>query len=397
MSPTDLERVADWFGAADNRQLVDLFGSTELAIALCHIVLDDEDRPVDYRLVAVNDAFVTETGLYGCTGRLASEVAPNFQRAWAELFAPAALDRSHVRTEILVEATQRWFDVSAVPVGPPGSFALVFREESGRHAALLELRQNQAELRRVLERERDRSRRLQRALLPDALVADDRVALSAYYRAARGDAQAGGDWYDSFRWDDGVVGAVVGDVVGHGIEAAASMGRLRAACAALAPFTAGSPTALLHALGGLASGPNGTDYLTSACVVVDAARERIASARCGHPAPLLVLPDRSTRWLDGGNAPPLGRVIGPVERDRHVPMSDPFPPGSMVVLYTDGLIERRGEDMGASMRDFAALVASIAPLDPRNAASQIAEAVVRDDLLDDDVAVVTVHLTENPR
>ncbi len=394
MSPTGIDLVAARFGHSENRELADLFSSMELAVALCEIVVDDDGLPVDYRYIAVNAAFVTVTGFPGATGRLASEVAPNFHIDWVHMVAPAAIGRTRVRTEVRVRS--RWFDLSAVPVGVDGHFALVFREETARHAALQDLRGRAEELRDGLNREREQSRRLQRALLPDALVQGDRITVSAHYRAAHGDTQVGGDWYDSYRWDDGRVGAIVGDVVGHGVEAAASMGRVRVAAATLAPLAEGRPMALLQSLGDAACGPNGCEYMTAISVVVDCEHERLAYARCGHPPALLRLPDGSTQWLDESNAPPLGRIVGAPDPTRSGETTVPMPPHSTVILFSDGLIERRGEDLRESLDRFRQIVERMPPFDPVWAAAQIAEHMVDVTPGDDDVAILTLHLHPAP-
>lgn len=392
MSPTSLDDLLLVMGRPDDHRLAELFGALHFPVAFCEM-LTDEDGPSDYRFLAVNRAFADVTGFRECRGRLVSEVTPNYRRAWARAYARAAFEREPVRTELHVEATDRWFDVSAVPVGPVGQFATIFREETYRHRMLKDLREREDRLRAVVRRERESSARLQRALLPDELVDDERVRVSAFYRAGSTQHEVGGDWYDTFRWPGGRVGGMVGDVVGHSLESAASMGRLRSAVAAIAPYTAGSPGGLMTGLRRHARGPDGSDFVTAACAVLDPGAGTLTYSRAGHPPPLLVGPGGDSRWLDDGGTP-LGRVVdvGAAARDAaDEEFAHPVPPGATVVLYSDGLVERRGEDLDERLGLLRDRVSAM-PLDDRVHAATIAEAMLADDATDDDVVVLALQL-----
>ncbi len=188
------------------------------------------------------------------------------------------------------------------------------------------------------DREHAIALRLQDALLPDELVEHVDLDTAARYLAATEALTVGGDWYDTFTWADGHIGLMVGDVVGHDLEAAATMGRLRAALAALVPLGPPDPASVLDALDACATGPDGAEFVTAACVVIDLAASRLAYATAGHPPPLVVTSDGHVERLDQAVSTPAGRLTSSHRKQAVLA----FPPGATVVLYTDGLIERRG-------------------------------------------------------
>lgn len=186
---------------------------------------------------------------------------------------------------------------------------------------------------------------LQKALLPDRTQHDPRLVIEARYHAASDVLEVGGDWYDTFRWPDGKIGVMVGDVVGHNLQSAAAMGRLRAATSALAGTVPAAPAGLLDALDRFAHGPDGTDYATAACVVVDPSTGDLSYSCAGHPPPIVVNPDGTTVRLTGAQSPPLGAVAMRSRRQGGLSLT----PGTVVVLYSDGLVERRGIDLDAGI------------------------------------------------
>lgn len=190
---------------------------------------------------------------------------------------------------------------------------------------------------RLRQEEHDISVRLQQALLPDELIWHPNVLVEARYHAASELLDVGGDWYDTFAWPDGRIGVMVGDVVGHNLDSAAAMGRLRAATAALATHTEPSPAALLDALDRFARGPNGVDFATAVCVVLDPETGRLAYSSAGHPPVLVVPPGRPPVRLLGAQSLPLCSLSCEDRPEQVVTLA----PGSLVVLYSDGLVERR--------------------------------------------------------
>ena len=191
---------------------------------------------------------------------------------------------------------------------------------------------------------------LQRALLPAALPALERVALAARYRPAAREIRAGGDWYTVLPLDGGRVALTVGDVVGHGAAAAAVMGQLRAVLSSALLAGAGPAGALRAAdrFVALLPGARGSSALV---LVLDPASRDVTWSAAGHLPPLQVS-GRGAAYLDA--APQV--LLGAIPDIRYADATARLDPGAAVVLYTDGLVERRGEilDVGLSrLRDAA--------------------------------------------
>jgi anti-anti-sigma factor len=227
---------------------------------------------------------------------------------------------------------------------------------------------------------------LQQSLLPRSLPGIDRLSVAARYLPGVQGTQAGGDWYDVLPLGPRGVAVVVGDVVGNGAPAAAVMGQLRSALAAL--LIEGHPPArALELLDAFAARVEGAQVSTAACLLLDPVGGRLTYSSAGHPPPL-VLDDSGARFLEDGWGPALALPGGRNRSDS----TTVLPPGSTLVLYTDGLIERRG----ASLDDgLAALAAATAPLRDRGPASLI-DGILRQLLGGsgpaDDVAVVATRL-----
>ncbi len=186
--------------------------------------------------------------------------------------------------------------------------------------------------------EREIALGLQRTLLPERLEMPLRVACSARYEAGSETLEVGGDWYDAFLLRDGRLAVTVGDVVGHGVAAAAAMGQLRTALAALSEY-ASSPGDLLARLDGFLDRTSSTDFATVCYGVLDPESGRFEYASAGHPPMVLVSPTGEVRFLDEARSPPLYGDHGRVRKEAVAVLE----PGSTLVLYSDGLIERRGE------------------------------------------------------
>jgi PAS domain S-box-containing protein len=191
---------------------------------------------------------------------------------------------------------------------------------------------------------------LQRSLLQRRLPAQVAVEVATRYLPARRDVPVGGDWFDVIRLSGSRVGLVVGDVVGHGVHAAATMGRLRTAVRTLADIDL-EPEELLTRLDdvvtqvaaeeGLAPDGDVTD-LSATCLyaVYDPISRCCRLARAGHLLPVVVSSDGSTEFLDLPAGPPLGLGGLPFEE-----VEVRLPEGSLLVLYTDGLVESRQRDI----------------------------------------------------
>jgi PAS domain S-box-containing protein len=204
-------------------------------------------------------------------------------------------------------------------------------------------------------RERQTALTLQRSLLPRTLPRQAAVQVASRYLPAGTGVAVGGDWFDVIRLSGSRVGLVVGDVTGHGIRAAATMGQLRTAVRTLADIDL-EPGELLTRLDdvvarladeeGLPPGGEVITDLSATCLyaVYDPVARRCSMARAGHPPPAVVTPDGTADFLDLPANPPLGLGGLPFEE-----AETELPEGSLLVLYTDGLIESRQRDIDTGL------------------------------------------------
>ncbi|MFD4242366.1 SpoIIE family protein phosphatase [Streptomyces sp. NPDC058525] len=224
---------------------------------------------------------------------------------------------------------------------------------------------------RRFSREHTSTMTLQRSLLPQTLPAHAALETASRYLPAGTDAGVGGDWFDVIPLSGARVALVVGDVVGHGMRAAATMGRLRTAVRTLADVDLPPDELLTHLddliihlaadeadrdAAGEAAGGIGTTCLY---VVYDPVTRHCTVARAGHPPPVVVSPEGSVYLLDVPAGPPLGLGGLPFE-----PVDVELPEGSVIALYTDGLLQAREHDIDEALDGmFAALARPAATLD----------------------------------
>lgn len=234
--------------------------------------------------------------------------------------------------------------------------------------------------------ERDIALRLQEALLPDRPTQHARVEISARYEAGGASLMVGGDWYDVFTLSGDRIGLTVGDVVGHGLEASAAMSRLRTAVAVLAQLT-DSPARVLSHLDDYARGSDGTDFATAGYSILDPATGVLTLASAGHPPMLLVTPRGETRWLTEGLSPPLCGLDIDLRHEASVQLE----PGSLLVAYSDGLIERRGEDLGAGLDRLEAEARALVGVPTEKVCDRLLDALGVADQRDDDVVIVALR------
>lgn len=247
-----------------------------------------------------------------------------------------------------------------------------------QRATLLEQRQHVAET-------------LQRAMLTD-LPQRDGLGLAALYRTAARTARVGGDWYDALDAPDGGTTLVIGDVAGHDVGAAATMGQLRSMLRGFAADRVEPPSALLQrldrAMDRLHPGRTATAVVLHVEQPDDGARRSrlLRWSRAGHPAPLLRRPDGEVVDLRGAGDLMLGVLPELARGDSAVDLEE----GATVLLYTDGLVERR--DLGVR-EGTAALEAAFAELGDLPLAELLDQLVVRLALdAEDDVAMLAVRL-----
>jgi PAS domain S-box-containing protein len=193
---------------------------------------------------------------------------------------------------------------------------------------------------RLYERERRIAQELQRSLLPSVLPAVPGVALSARYLPGDNGATVGGDWYDAIALPGGRVAVAIGDVVGRGIEAAATMGQMRSALRAIL-MQADDSAAMAERLNRFALGLGECVLTTVVLAVFEPATGRLRYTNAGHPPPLLVAAGApaGARYLDDAPSPPMGVMETPRYRQRELRLA----PGSTLLLYTDGLVEKSTE------------------------------------------------------
>jgi serine phosphatase RsbU (regulator of sigma subunit) len=195
---------------------------------------------------------------------------------------------------------------------------------------------------------------LQRGLLPKRLPEVPGIDLAAHYEAAGGASEAGGDWYDAFALPEGRIGLVVGDVTGSGIAAAATMGQLRSVTRAfaLADGATSAPGEVLTRLNRYQRATGEGSVFSVVYAVVDPARRTVWWASAGHPPPLLRAASGDTHLLRGG-----GALIG-VADDEYTDGQAELSCSETLILYSDGLVERRGEALDDGMERLSAAAAS---------------------------------------
>ena len=247
---------------------------------------------------------------------------------------------------------------------------------------------------RLYSHERQTALMLQRALLPEGAGDHLGIDVAHRYLPASDLTGVGGDWYDVIGLGGGRIALVVGDVMGHGVRAAAVMGQLRTATRTLAALEL-QPAEVLHNLDELMAHLGGqlaaAHFATCIVAVYDPTERMCRIARAGHIPPLVVLPDGSTRQLDIPPGLPLG-VGGHMFESRDVPLED----GSLLVLCTDGLVESRapGRDIDDGLRDLADGVK-----DPAMPLESIADALIsglRGDRTMDDAALLIARVRGIP-
>jgi len=177
------------------------------------------------------------------------------------------------------------------------------------------------------------------------------VRLAARFVPGGAGVDVGGDWYDVLETEDGRIGVAIGDVAGRGVPAASLMGQLRNALRAYA-FEAHSPAIALQHLNRLACSRDGVVMATLIYLVLDPSSGLVRLASAGHLPPLQATPDGSTTYLERGRSLPLGVAPGTTYSEAEYM----FEPGSTLLLYTDGLVEKRGAPIDDGL---AALARSI--------------------------------------
>ncbi|MEE1818912.1 SpoIIE family protein phosphatase [Streptomyces sp. SP18ES09] len=272
------------------------------------------------------------------------------------------------------------YTVTCLPVDSPrlGGGVLVHAADVTDHADAAE------RLRASERRHRETAVTLQRSLLPQELEQPDDLRIAATYQPGVADAAVGGDWYDVITLGAGRTALVIGDVMGRGVRAAAVMGQLRTAVRAYARLDL-PPHEVLQLLDGLAAEIDASQIATCVYAIHDPSEGKLVYASAGHLPILVRDEDGTVRRAEGPTGPPLGTGGW-----LHASGSIALPPGSTAVLYTDGLVERRREDIDEGV---AALARALSGADgtPQVVCDRLLRALGVTAEHDDDVAVLVVQ------
>ena len=239
----------------------------------------------------------------------------------------------------------------------------------------------------TLQREQQVAATLQNSLLPDRLPSVRGGLLAARYIAASHEAVIGGDWYDAFLLPDETLAFVVGDVVGHGVRAAATMGQLRNALRAFL-FQGFGPGHSLELLNRLVTTLSDEPFATAVCAVFDPATGVVRHASAGHPPVVIVSASGEVAWPEEERSLPLGTLPDTGYPEAATTLRG----GSTFLAYTDGLIERRKQGLDAGMARLARHAASAAG-DPEILIDAVVGAL-DDGIRNDDTALLA--LTRDP-
>lgn len=261
------------------------------------------------------------------------------------------------------------------------------RMEAELYNRAQELQEVNDRLRRAHDQERQVVLALQEAMLPAPRpVRHHRAAVR--YRPATGALNVCGDWYDLAELPGDRMAVAVGDVVGHGLAAACVMGQLRSALSA-ATLVAGGPAQALEVLDLYSRSVDGAESTTAVQAIIDWSTYTLAYSSAGHPPPALLYPDGTVQLLAGATDPPLGA------RPEHLARPETqvaFTDGAVLVLYTDGLIERRREDIDVGLARLAASLARHQGADVEALADGLLTELLPPGGATDDAALVVIRL-----
>ncbi len=301
--------------------------------------------------------------------RLFDSVTPD---TWAELGLGNEGDTlcEQLQPECLIAAPlalgRRAVGVLVVGVGPGsapyGEEELEITKDVARKAAMA------VENARLFEAERDRSRALQQSLLGRPQVTSTAVAAAMRYLPGSAELEVGGDWFDVIEREDGRILVAVGDVVGHGVQAATAMGKLRSAMGALGLVVDSVPV-LLDRLDQFAEKIEEARFGTVAAVLLEPETGELWYSLAGHPPPIVIDANGEATFLDGGSGLPL--CISAIDGSPRPEGRAMLPEGATLVLFTDGLIERRDVSIDVGLERLKVATAAKARLEPERLCDEI--------------------------
>jgi serine phosphatase RsbU (regulator of sigma subunit) len=229
--------------------------------------------------------------------------------------------------------------------------------------------------------------RLQRAVLPELPAEIAGWEVASYYSPA-GRTEIGGDFFDILPQPDGQLVIIVGDVMGRGVRAAAAMAQMRAAIRAYVAVDP-DPAHVLTMMDRLFTAYGMGQLVTLVYLLADAGHDRVAMVNAGHPPPVVLRADGSVVQLPSTGGPPLGAGEGAGEVAREV-ATFPLRPGDLLLAFTDGLIERRDEDIDVGQQRVVDAVIALREGALAERLEQLVTAL-RDQTRSDDVAALAVR------
>ncbi|EFE75760.1 SpoIIE family protein phosphatase [Streptomyces filamentosus] len=355
--------------ALDDLSAREILGRLPAPVALLH--------GPDHRVAYVNDAYEAAFGPRP-TGVPAAEAMPELDRLSVLPLLDQVLRSGTPRTVKSRRTTEGGsYTVTCTPIaGEDG--VLVYAADVTDHAEAAE------RLRTSERRHRETAVTLQRSLLPQELEQPDDLRIAATYQPGGTDAAVGGDWYDVITLGAGRTALVIGDVMGRGVRAAAVMGQLRTAVRAYARLDL-PPHEVIQLLDVLAAEIDASQIATCVYAVHDPNEGQLVYASAGHLPILVRDEDGTVQRAADPTGPPLG-TGGWV----HTSGTIALPPGSTAVLYTDGLVERRSEDIDEGVASLARALAG-AKGSPQVVCDRLIRSLGVTAEHDDDVAVLVVQ------
>lgn len=302
---------------------------------------------------------------------------------------PAGGDRSRERAHAVIPLLVRRRCVGVAVLFWERGLALDLQDRSFLEACSSLCAQALDRARRY-ETERTIAETLQRSVLPETLPSTEGAVVAARYLPGTEAVDVGGDWFDTLLLADGRLGFAVGDVVGKGVEAAATMAQLRNGMRAIALDTS-DPGAIVTKLNRLLPGYAETSFATLAFIAIDPSTREATMVSAGHPPPVVVGADDVAVLLDQARGLPLG-----VDPDVvYEPWTTTLDAGATLVLYTDGLVERRDRSLDDGLR-LLCETASGGLREPEELIDVVLDALLGDAARGDDVAVLAVALDRAP-
>lgn len=361
------------------------------SVVIAHSLRDDEDEIVDFEIDFVNAGALraTERTLDAVVGQRVCELYPAWRTTglFDQVARVVRTGEPYVVEEMHYQDTARdgrradaFWNMQVVKVDD--GFIVASRDVTTE----VQARRAAEEARRVAERERLAVELLQRAALPTSLPRVEGIRLSARYRPARDAQPVGGDWYDAFSVDERTLAVVIADVAGHGQEAAAAMLQVRNIFRAVA-IEHRDPATVLGRVGAVLQRLEleHSPFVTCCYGTIDVVDGTFRWSLAGHPPPVIARHGAPVRLGEVAPGPPLATSLPPTYRTASVVLG----PDDLIVLYTDGLVERRGEVIDVGLARLRAQVADLPDRTADDLAEHLADEVPSPD---DDVAVLCVRM-----